>query len=292
MGGLGDLLSEILKKYGLRILLSLFGMCLILVFAVCLFVHWIAAPGAEVSVLWGFAKYTKGSPPSILTMSPSEKKEGKTAEPQTRYFVMTSTSSFTPGLSPLIKKVTILPSLSQKTSSSLPELFTNSNLLISSPAGLTVKMKVKLKLWVGPYRVPFSDNGLYDGTETWLVPSGLFTGLVDTGSYISKCINDKIGGSLNIPEFLDANNSMLPKNYKQLDIEERIRARLYVKYPEYAEESSKEVESASLMYFLKVKENVPSGGSAEKMPEKTLVLEWVPDPKGSRYPKDAFKFDD
>jgi hypothetical protein len=57
-----DLGSEILKKYGTA------GVVLTVIFAflIWLLAHWAAEPGREVSVLWGFVKYTKSSPTSTV----------------------------------------------------------------------------------------------------------------------------------------------------------------------------------------------------------------------------------
>jgi hypothetical protein len=59
---MGDLGSEILKKYGTAaVVFAIFT-----AFLVWLLAHWAAAPGREVSVLWGFVKYTKSVPTGVV----------------------------------------------------------------------------------------------------------------------------------------------------------------------------------------------------------------------------------
>ena len=72
---MGDLGSEILKKYGSAAVVF----ALIFAFFVWFLAHWAAAPGREVSVLWGFVKYTKSSPTSTVANSSfsSRTREGK-----------------------------------------------------------------------------------------------------------------------------------------------------------------------------------------------------------------------
>ena len=54
---MADIYSDIFKKYGI---LSIIG-AIIFAFVVWLSAYFSAAPGTEVSILWGFARYTKPS---------------------------------------------------------------------------------------------------------------------------------------------------------------------------------------------------------------------------------------
>lgn len=63
---MGDLGSEILKKYGTAAVLFAFFTA----FVVWGLAHWTAAPGREVSILWGFVKYTKNAPTGVVGKPP------------------------------------------------------------------------------------------------------------------------------------------------------------------------------------------------------------------------------
>lgn len=67
---MNELGSEILKKYGTTAVV----VAVISAFLIWLLAHWAAEPGREVSVLWGFVKYTKSSPTSTVrdTSVPSQ----------------------------------------------------------------------------------------------------------------------------------------------------------------------------------------------------------------------------
>lgn len=58
---MGDFATEILKKYGTPAVIFAFVLACIIWF----FAHIAAAPGGEVSILWGLAKYTKKSEPTV-----------------------------------------------------------------------------------------------------------------------------------------------------------------------------------------------------------------------------------
>jgi len=91
---MGDLGSEILKKYGTAAVVF----AVVFALLVWLLAHWAAAPGKEVTVLWGFVKYTKGSltstvrDPSFSSRTQQSKEEDKSqissgSFPQTDLFV-------------------------------------------------------------------------------------------------------------------------------------------------------------------------------------------------------------
>ena len=55
---MGDILTESLKKYGIKFVIS----AIVFAIAIWALAHWTAAPGNEISVLWGLVKYTKRLP--------------------------------------------------------------------------------------------------------------------------------------------------------------------------------------------------------------------------------------
>ena len=88
---MSDVFTEAFKKYGIKAII------LSIVFAIVIwgFAHWTAAPGSEISVLWGLAKYTTRLPePSVekpsfpvaakteIDHSENRQKEGKKFSPE------------------------------------------------------------------------------------------------------------------------------------------------------------------------------------------------------------------
>ena len=189
-----------------------------------------------------------------------------------------------------LSKVTIHPDLPTNTPIPLPDLSMNTFFVVSNPSGKALNVRVKLKIWVGSYRVKYSGGGLYDGAKTWLMTAGQFTGVVGLGQVIRECIKSKIGGTINILGFLDTDNEELADEYRELNIAERIRARIFVKHSEYADETGRKVEGQSYMFYLQPTRSTTKDADGNICTIPAVV--WVPDVMQERYPPDAFRFED
>jgi hypothetical protein len=191
-----------------------------------------------------------------------------------------------------LTKVAIFPSLAQDCGIYAPgRLRTGTLFSVSNPSGKSLNVYVKLKIWVGSERVHYSGGGLYDGTEAWVMSQGQFRGAVDPGVDLEAMLTQKVGGNVIIPDFLDMDNTNLAQQFQQLNIAERIRARLFVRYPSNAGEVRDETESASYMYFLQLTDETPPP-AAGQLTGRILSLSWIPDPMESRIPSDGRKFSD
>ena len=143
--------------------------------------------------------------------------------------------------------VTIDLGLSQEAPVLLTALSTNTLFNISSPIEGMLRIRVKLKLWVGYNRVPYSGGGLYDGTKEWEIPRGLFRGVVNPGSFLIDVLRNDINPTIDLKTFLTLNKSELPEPF-QVDLPERLRARLCVSYKDPVDGTTKEASSS--MYYL------------------------------------------